>query len=296
MLSAVITALLIGVMLLVIASLIINILRARRRHLRSLAIQGQIPTHPLDPHVKMILHMHEGVVVGVEKPQPTPAFTLSSSWYGRHCTLVSVSFLMMLFLALFLQSGLADGAMQNLSKSFNVTSYFQSSDIKAVAHPLPFTASVRIVRVDSAVRDQYFTDYQWQVWSYASCSGISLEEVMNAYGRHFIAAYVLQVEQNLGVWDTYDGLVGGEPAMKKVANYFGFKVSPNPPRTLKDLIYTANKGFPVIVGMPGHIFVVRGGDSNVVYVVDSAPADRTVLTYQEFTSIWNGFSVLITPQ
>ena len=41
MLSAVITALLIGVMLLVIASLIINVLRARRRHLRSLAILGQ---------------------------------------------------------------------------------------------------------------------------------------------------------------------------------------------------------------------------------------------------------------
>ena len=119
---------------------------------------------------------------------------------------------------------------------------------------------------------------------------------MNAYGRHYIAADVLQVEQNMGVWNTYDGLVGGEPAMAKVANYYGFKASPNPPRTLKDLIYTTNKGFPVIVGMPGHIFVVRGGDSNYVYLADSAPADRTVLAYQEFTSIWNGFSVLITPQ
>ena len=296
MLSAVITVLLIGVMLLVIASLIINIFRARRRHMQSLAIQGQMPTHPLDPHVKMILHMHEGVVVSVEKPQPPPAFTLSPSWYGRHRTLVSVSFLAMLFLALFLQSGLADGAMQNLSKSLNVLSYLQSSDIKAVAHPLPFTASVRMVRVDSAARDQYYTDYQWHVWSYASCSGISLEEVMNAYGRHYIAADVLQAEQNMGVWDTYDGLVGGEPAMAKVANYYGFKVSPNPPRTLKDLIYITNKGFPVIVGMPGHIFVVRGGDSNFVYVVDSAPANKTVLTYQEFTSIWDNFSVLITPQ
>ncbi len=296
MLSAVITALIIGVMLLVIASLIINILRARRRHMQSLAIQGQMPTHPLDPHVKMILHMYEGVVVSVEKPQSPPAFTLSSSWYGRHRTLVSVSFLVMLFLALFLQSGLADGAMQNLSKSLNVLSYLQSTDIKAVAHPLPFTASVRMVRVDSAVRDQYYTDYQWHVWSYASCSGISLEEVMNAYGRHYIAADVLQVEQNMGVWDTYNGLIGGEPAMAKVANYYGFKVSPNPPRTLKDLIYITNKGFPVIVGMPGHIFVVRGGDSNFVYVVDSAPANRTVLTYQEFTSIWDNFSVLLTPQ
>jgi ABC-type bacteriocin/lantibiotic exporter with double-glycine peptidase domain len=106
----------------------------------------------------------------------------------------------------------------------------------------------------------------------------------------------LQIEQNLGVWDTYNGLLGGEPALAKAANYFGFKASPNPPRTLKDLINVVNKGFPVIVGMPGHIFVVRGGDSNYVYVADSSPANRTVLSYQDFTSIWNGFSVLITPQ
>ncbi len=296
MLSAVITALLIGVMVLVIASLLINVLRARRRHLRSLATQGQMPTHPLDPHVKMILYMHNGVVVSAEKPEPLPAFTLSSSWYVRHRTLVSLSFLVMLFLALFIQSGLADGAMQNLSKSLSLFSLYQSSDIQTVAHPLPFTASVRLLRVDSAAQNQYYTDYQWNVWSYASCSGISLEEVMNAYGRHYIAADVLQVEQKMGVWDTYNGLIGGEPSMAKVANYFGFKASPNPPRTLKDLIYVANKGYPVIVGMPGHIFVVRGGDSNFVYLADSAPADRTVMTYQDFTSVWNGFSVLITPQ
>ncbi len=296
MLSAVITALLLCVMLLVIASLIINSLRERRHHMRSLAIQGHLPSHPLDHHVKMILYMQEGVVVGVEKPAPLPAFTHSSSWYGRHRTLVSISFLVMIFLTLFIQSGLADGALQNLGKSFSIFSNYQSSDIKALAHPLPFTASVRLVRIDSAVRNQYYSDYQWRVWSYASCSGISMEEVMNAYGRHYIAADVLQVEQNLGVWDTYNGLLGGEPALAKAANYFGFKASPNPPRTLKDLINVVNKGFPVIVGMPGHIFVVRGGDSNYVYVADSSPANRTVLSYQDFTSIWNGFSVLITPQ
>jgi hypothetical protein len=296
MLSAVITALLLCVMLLVIASLIINSLRERRRHIRSLAIQGHLPSHPLDHHVKMILYMQEGVVVGVEKPAPLPVFTHSSSWYGRHRTLVSISFLVMIFLTLFIQSGLADGALQNLGKSFSIFSNYQSSDIKALAHPLPFTASVRLVRIDSAIRSQYYSDYQWRVWSYSSCSGISMEEVMNAYGRHYIAADVLQVEQNFGVWDTYNGLLGGEPALAKVANYFGFKASPNPPRTLKDLINVVNKGFPVIVGMPGHIFVVRGGDSNYVYVADSSPANRTVLSYQDFTSIWNGFSVLITPQ
>src|SRR5260370_4215161 len=106
-----------------------------------------------------------------------------------------------------------------------------------------------------------------------------MEEVMNAYGRHYIAADVLQVEQNLGVWDTYNGLLGGEPAMAKVANYFGFKTDPHPHRTLSDLIYITNKGFPVIVGMPGHILVLRGGDRTFVYLADSAPANRSALTH-----------------
>ena len=123
-----------------------------------------------------------------------------------------------------------------------------------------------------------------------------MEEVMNSYGRHLIAADVLQVEQNMGVWNTYQGLTGGEPGIAKVANYFGFKADPNPPRTLSALISITNKGFPVIVGIPGHIMVVRGGDSNYVYLADSAPADRTMMTHQQFMSLWNNFSVLLTPQ
>ena len=57
-----------------------------------------------------------------------------------------------------------------------------------------------------------------------------------------------------------------------------------------------DKGFPVIVGIPGHILVVRGGDSNYVYLVDSAPANQTRMTHAEFLSLWNNFSVLFTPQ
>ena len=119
---------------------------------------------------------------------------------------------------------------------------------------------------------------------------------MNAYGRHLIAADMLQVELHMGVWNTYDGLTGGEPGVAKVANYFGFKASPNPPRTLTDLITVTNKGFPVIVGIPGHILVVRGGDNNYIYLVDSAPANRTFMTHTDFLSIWDNFSVLLTPQ
>jgi hypothetical protein len=294
--SAVFTALLLGVMLLIIASLVIGALLEHRRYKRSLKAQASQTSRALDTRVTKILYMQDGMVVGVEKPAPVPMFSLPPSWYTRRRTIVSLSFLLMLFLTFFLQSGLADGALQNLSHSFSLFGTYQANDIKTVAHPLALTASTRLVRVDSAMRNQYYTDYQWQVWSYASCSGISMEEVMNAYGRNLIAADVLQVELNMGVWDTYNGLLGGEPSIAKVANYFGFKADPHPPRTLQALIYVANKGFPVIIGMPGHIMVVRGGDSNFVYLADSSPANRTILTHQQFLSIWNNFSVLLTPQ
>ncbi len=299
--SAVITALLLGTILLIAANVIISVLRERRRH-KLAAQQSTSSTHPFDAHVTMILHMHDGVVVGVEKPPPLPTFALSSSWYSRHRTLVSLSFVLMMFLALFLQSGLADGALQGLSKSLNLLTTFQTLDLRTAAHTSSLnisnlTASMRLVRIDSARRDQYYTDYQWQVWSYSSCSGISLEEVMNAYGKHLIAADVLQEEQNLGVWNSYAGLTGWEQGMAKTANYFGFKTSANPPRTLQALLDVTNKGFPVIVSIPGHILVVRGGDSNNVYLADSAPANRTIMTHQEFMSLWQqNFSVLLTPQ
>ena len=301
MLSAVVTMLLLGVMLLIIASLITGALHEQRRHKRSLAIRTQIPTHPLDANMTMTLQIHDGRIVSVEKPQPLPAFTLPSSWYTRRRTLVSASFLLMLFLALFTQNALADGALQSLGQDFSYLNALQSSlnnssDIKAASHSFSLTASKRLVRVDSAARNQYYTDYQWQVWSFSSCSGISMEEVMDAYGRNYIAADVLQVELNMGVWDTYNGLLGGEPAIAKVANHFGFEADPHPPRTLSDLINITNKGFPVIVGMPGHIFVVRGGDSNFVYLADSAPANRRVMTHEEFLAVWDGLSVLLTPK
>lgn len=122
-----------------------------------------------------------------------------------------------------------------------------------------------------------------------------MEEVMDAYGRHLIAADVLQEELNLGVWNTYDGLTGGEAGIAKTASYFGFRAVPNPPRTIQDLIAVANKGFPVIVGVPGHILVVRGGDSNNVYLVDSAPANRKIMSRAEFANWWDNFSVELLP-
>ena len=305
MLSTVITVLLLSVMLLIIASLIISALRERRNHVRALATQGLVPTNPLHTHVTAIVHLHNGMVVAVEKPEPPPTFTLPSSWYTRRRTLVSAGFLLMVLLTLFMQSGLADGALQSWSQTFSFLSYSHPTDIHPPAHTVPPTASQLLVRVDSAARDQYYTDYQWHVWSYTSCSGIALEMVMNAYGRHLIAADVLQVELNLGVWDVRLGLLR-EDGIALTANYFGFNTSASHSRTLQDLITLSNKGIPIIVSVRdsynfpgGHIFVVRGGDSQYIYIADSSPGDFQQMTYATFLTMWqnNGnFSAILSPR
>jgi hypothetical protein len=301
MLSAVITALLFIVMLLIVVSFVASALRERRRHLQVLAAQEQSSYQFKAPkrQVTAILQFQDGTVVGLEKPHSPFHISLPNSWYWRRRTVVSVGLLVMMLLTLFVQSGLADGALQGLRRGIallDITHQTSAFDLSTSSLPLDGSASSRIIRVDSAVRGQYYSDYQWQVWSYSSCSGISMEEVMNAYGRHLNAADVLQVESDLGVWDTYNGLTGGEAGIAKAASYFGFKAVPNPPRTIQDLISVANKGFPVIVGVPGHILVVRGGDSTYVYLVDSAPADRTLMTREQFANWWDNFSVELLPR
>jgi hypothetical protein len=299
MLSAVITALLFVVMLLIVASFIAGPLREHRRHVQTLAKQAPDLSPTPDHRITAVLQSQNGTGVGVQKPISPFICALPASWYQRRRMIVSVGFMFMLLLGLFLQSGLADGALEDISRGFglfNFTQHTSAFDLSTASLPLNGTASSRIVRVDSGDRRQYYTDYQWQVWAYSSCSGISMEEVMNAYGRHLIAADVLQVEANLGVWNIYEGLTGGEAGIAKAANYFGFKAVPNPPRTLQDLINVTNRGFPVIVGIPGHILVVRGGDSNYVYLVDSAPANRTILTHQQFLNLWDNFSVELVPR
>jgi hypothetical protein len=298
MLSAVITALLFIVMLLIVASFVTSAMRERRRHLQTITAQAQDWSRSPERQVTAVLQLQDGTVVGLEKQDSPFHISLSTSWYRRRRTLVSVGLLLMMLLTLFLQSGLADGALQSLRRGMallNVAQHTSAFDL-STSSILDGTASSRIIRVDSADRGQYYSDYQWHVWSYSSCSGISMEEVMDAYGRHLIAADVLQVESDLGVWDTYNGLTGGEAGIATAASYFGFRAVPSPPRTLPDLINVANKGFPVIVGVPGHILVVRGGDSNNVYLVDSAPADRTIMDRQVFANWWDGFSVELVPR
>ena len=307
MLSAVITALLLCVMLLIIGSLVITALRGHKRQMlaqATRATEAQESTQPLNRPVTVVLQVQDGILVGVEKPLSPQTFTLPSSWYSRHRTILSIGLLLMLLLTLFVQSGLADGALQNLTRGIGISflSDSQPIDFHTVAHPAPVTASMLLVRVNSADRNQYYSDYQWQVWSYSSCSGIAMEMVMNAYGRNLIAADVLQVESNLGVWNAYAGLLR-ENGIAMTANYFGFNTDASHSRTLQDLITISNKGMPIIVSVRdsyhypgGHLFVIRGGDSQYVYIADSSPANFQSMSHALFLGMWQGFSAILTPR
>jgi hypothetical protein len=304
--SAIVTAVLLTVMLLIIGSFVFSAWVAHRRHMREVkGQQGDLETST--SRMMVVVQLLDGSVVGVENPLPVqvtgqlqaivPSAHLSHSWYNRRRTVVSLGLLIMLFVGVLIQTGVAGDVFQTLTRGLSLGgSQAYGDNVQPSFQPIPFSASARIVRIDSALRMQYYTDYQYQVWSYSSCSGISMEEVLNSYGRHYIAADILQVEQNMGIWDTYDGLTGGEKGMARLAAYFGFQTSPNPPRTLQGLILTANKGFPVIIGSPGHIMVIKGGDANFVYVADSSPANRTIMTHDQFMNFWDGFSVLVTPK
>ncbi len=305
MLSAVITALLLIVMLLIVSSLIVSAWREHKRHKQKIvAAKAATPTHPLDQHVTAILHLQDGVIVGVEKPSQFTPFSLPTSWYTRRRTLVSLGFLLMLILTFFMQDGLAGEIIEYLTKGFGFSflSYSQPTDVQVISQPLPTTASTRLIRIDSALPGQYYSQSQLNVWSYSSCSGIAMEMVMDAYGRHLIAADVLQEELNLGVWDAHLGLLS-EDGIALTANYYGFNASLSHSRTLQDIINISNKGAPVIVGVRdsynfpgGHIMVVRGGDSQTVYVADSSPGNFTHLSYSVFLGMWQGFSAVLTPR
>src|SRR5258708_20164915 len=106
----------------------------------------------------------------------------------------------MILLAFFLQDGLAGGTLQTITRNLGITilANNQAPDFQA-NRAVPQTPSALLVRVDSAARDQYHNDYQWGVWAYSSCSGIAMEMVMNAYGRHFVAADGLEEEEKVGV-------------------------------------------------------------------------------------------------
>lgn len=308
MFSAAITIALLSIMLSIIVGLVISALCERRRTLKYQQ-QTATPTTPLKADVTLVVCRPDGTIFGVQWPAPVPIFTLPSSWYTRRRTLISLAFLLMTLLTLFVQAGLTDGLQAQIARSITFLSYNPPTDLHTEPHAAeyttnPLTASQLLVRVDSADRNQYSNNDQYGTWSYSSCSGIAMEMVMNAYGRHLIAADILQEELNLGVWSVSGGLLR-EQGITLTANYFGFNASLSHSRTFDDILALSNKGFPVIVSVRdnyyfpgGHIFVVRGADSQTIYIADSSPANFQHMTRALFLNMWQGqsFSALLTPR
>jgi len=303
MLIAILTILLSCIMTLIVGGLVISTLLEHRLG-RDQATQTSLPAHPLDSHVTAVLYMQDRVVVGTEKPTSPRVMPLSSSWYTRRRTLFSIGLLLMILLALLLQGGIAGDVLQNLTRSLSLLNLQQATGIHFVPHLVPLTPSQLVTRGDSAARDQYNSDYEWKVWSYSSCSGFAMAEVMDAYGRHLKAADVLEVEARLGMWSVSGGLLNNY-GIVATANYFGFNATLSNSLTLQDVITVSDKGTPIIVSLQdkyyfpnGHVLVVRGGDDQYVYLVDSSPDNFTRMSYSMFLGMWSNdhFSAILTPR
>src|SRR5437763_15256119 len=101
MLSTIISVLSLGLMLLIIVGLFISVWQERQRHICTEAIQRYLPFHGIPEYPTVVPETSRTIVVGADKRTPQSLFTLPSSWYRRHRTFVSLSFLILMLLALF---------------------------------------------------------------------------------------------------------------------------------------------------------------------------------------------------
>ncbi len=306
MLPAVVTVMSFGLILLVAASFIIlkALLEYRRqRHMSAQAKWAQVPPHPLDRHVKVLLYMQDGVVVDVEKPKAPTVITLPPSWYRRWRTLVSLGFLLMALITLCMEGGLLNGGtLQSLS--LGLLSASQTDNLQTVNHSAQYAqynASHRLARISQLDPSQYSSSGEYNTWAYSACSAAAMTEVFDAYGYHLRITDVLKVEAQIGMITPSLGLV--DPSgVQRTATYFGFYTNWGLSWTLDQVINTANQGKPVIVDFPpdryagGHILVVTGGDANYVYLADTSSWNRQSLTRWQFLQWWEGFAAVVTPR
>lgn len=266
---------------------------------------------PQDQTTSMLLYIQDGMVVVNSKltsqapktPKPTDDAPTPRFSYRRMRSIVSISFLLMLLLALFVQQGLASGTLQRLGSGLSFFSYaqFTSTDIQAAAHLDPnVNASQQLVRISQLDPAQYNSSSEFNTWAYSACSAAAMTEVFDAWGRHFRVTDVLAVEARIGAITPELGLL--DPSgVQQTASQFGFKTTWGTNWSLDTVINTANSGKPVIVSFPpdryagGHILVVTGGDSTYVYLADTSLWNRHSLSRDQFLNWWEGYAAVVTP-
>jgi len=244
----------------------------------------------------------EGNVVKMGMPAPQLSSGVSQAWYRRHRTLVSLGFFVLLALTLFVQSGLADGAFQSLGESLSQLSNSSSAfDMSTSAHSAQNNASRQLVRLSQLDPAQYSSPDQFSTWAYSACSAAAMTEVFDAYGMHLRVTDVLQVEAQIGEITPQLGLVRPE-GIQNTAAQFGFQTTWGNNWTLDAVIDRANHGEPVIVSFPpdryagGHILVVVGGNSTMVYLADTSLWNRRSLLRSAFLAWWEGYAAVMTPK
>ena len=301
MLSPVVTALSFCVMLLISANFIIGARRERKRQ-KCAGIQQMALPAPLHQPSIQIPFMPERIETGTGKPAPPSGFYLPHSWYTRRRTLVSLGFFVILVLTLFVQSGLADGALRSLSKSLSLLSDSSPAfDMSTTAHSAQIDASRQLARISQLDPAQYGSPAEFNTWAYSACSAAAMVEVFNAYGRHYRVTDVLKTEAQIGEITPQLGLVRPE-GIQNTAAQFGFKTTWGNSWTLDQIIDLANHGEPVIVSFPpdrydgGHILDVIGGSSTTVYLADTSLWNRHSLSRSQFLAWWEGYAAVVTPK
>ena len=253
--------------------------------------------------VSVMFYVQDGIIATIPQPGDQQTFIPPTHWYKRIRTVVSLSFLLMFLIALFVQQGLASGTLQQLSNGLSFLGYgqFTATDVHAFAHNTPmFNASQQLQRISQLDPAQYNSSSEYNTWAYSACSAAAMTEVFDAYGRHFRITDVLKIEAQIGAITPDQGLL--DPSgVQLTAAQFGFKTNWGNSWSLDAVIQTANAGHPVIVSFPpdryagGHILVVIGGDSTNIYLADTSLWNHRTLTHGQFLNWWEGFAAVVTP-
>lgn len=163
-----------------------------------------------------------------------------------------------------------------------------------------YTATQHLVRLGQLDLAQYNSTQEYNTWAYSACSAASMTEVINAYGHKYRITDILAVESKIHEITPEEGLLE-EGGIQNTGKQFGFKTTWGHNLNLDQVIAAANHGTPVIVSFPpsryppGHILVVRGGNSSTVYLADSSKLNMTQMTRTRFLQLWGGFYAIMTP-
>lgn len=165
-------------------------------------------------------------------------------------------------------------------------------------------ASKVLVRVNQLDVAQYASKAEYDTWAYSACSAASMTEVINSYESNhhrYRVTDILKVEAGLNQISPDLGLLSPS-GIDKTVDKFGYKAIHLNNPSLDTILKIGNNGNPVIVDFPpdrwsgGHILIVRGGDSQYVYLADSSMLNMQAMKRDKFMQYWAGFAVLVLPK